>query len=64
MHLLVSESTGALSRAVTTLLSCLAKAVRAPEGHDSTVYGTGRASPKSFYLHAPRRGDLVGHRAR
>ena len=51
VHLLVSESTGALSRAVTTLLSCLAKAVRAPEGHDSTVYGTGRASPKSFYTH-------------
>ena len=49
--LLVSESTGALSRAVTTLLSCLAKAVRAPEGHDSTVYGTGRASTKSFYTH-------------
>ena len=51
VHLLVSESTGALSRAVTTLLSCLAKAVRAPEGHDSTVYGTGRASTKSFYTH-------------
>ena len=27
------------------------KFVRAPEGHDSTVYGTGRASPKSFYTH-------------
>ena len=51
VHLLVSESTGALSRAVTTLLSCLAKAVRAPDGHDSTVYGTGRASTKSFYTH-------------
>ena len=51
VHLLVSESTGALSRGITTLLSCLAKAVRAPEGHDSTVYGTGRASPKSFYTH-------------
>ena len=25
--------------------------MRAPEGHDSTVYGTGRASPKSFYTH-------------
>ena len=36
---------------IATLLSCLAKAVRAPEGHDSTVYGTGRASPKSFYTH-------------
>ena len=51
VHLLVSESTGALSRGITTLLSCLAKAVRAPEGHDSTVYGTGRASTKSFYTH-------------
>ena len=51
VHLLSSESTGALSRVVTTLLSCLAKSTRAPEGQDSTAYGTGRASPKSFYTH-------------
>ena len=51
VHLLSSESTGALSRGVTTLLSCLAKSTRAPEGQDSTAYGTGRASPKSFYTH-------------
>ena len=48
VHLLASESTGAVSRGVTTLLSCLAKSVLAPDGHDSTVYGAGRASAKSF----------------
>ena len=51
VHLLATESTGALSRGVTTLLSALAKSTRGPDGHDSTVYGTGRASPKSFYTH-------------
>lgn len=51
VHLLATESTGALSRGVTSLLSMLAKSVRGPDGHDSTAYGTGRASPKSFYMH-------------
>ena len=51
VHLLASESTGAVSRGVTTLLSCLAKSVLAPDGHDSTVYGAGRASAKFFYTH-------------
>ena len=51
VHLLAAESTGALSRGVTSLLTMLAKSVRGPDGHDSTTYGTGRASPKSFYMH-------------
>ena len=51
IHLLAAESTGALSRGVTSLLTMLAKSVRGPDGHDSTTYGTGRASPKSFYMH-------------
>ena len=33
------------------LLRALAKRVASPEGHDATVYGTGRASPKSFLRH-------------
>ena len=33
------------------LLRALAKRVASPEGHDATVYGTGRASPKPFLRH-------------
>ena len=33
------------------MLRALAKRAGMPEGHDSTVYGAGRASPKSFLRH-------------
>ena len=48
VHLLVTESSGALSRCTMRMLRALAKRAGMPEGHDSTVYGAGRASPKSF----------------
>ena len=44
MHLLATESTGALSRPVILLLKTLAKATQGTAGHDSTQYGLGRAS--------------------
>ena len=50
-NLLATESTGALSRTVIQLLHALAKSTLTPEGHDSTVYGTSRASPRSFFPH-------------
>ena len=51
VHLLVTESSGALSRCTMRMLRALAKRAGMPEGHDSTVYGAGRASPKSFLRH-------------
>ena len=51
VHLLASESTGALSPDVIRLLRELAKTARGTDGHDSTVYGLSRASPKSFFPH-------------
>ena len=51
VHLLVSESTGALSPDVIRLLRELAKTAQGTSGHDSTVYGLSRASPKSFFPH-------------
>ena len=51
IHLLATESSGALSSSTVRLLRALAKRVASPEGHDATVYGTGRASPKSFLRH-------------
>ena len=52
VHLLASESTGALSRAVILLLKVLAKSTQEVQGHDSTPYGIGRASsPRSFFPH-------------
>ena len=50
-NLLATESTGALSRTVIQLLHALAKSTLTPEGHDSTVYGTSHASPRSFFPH-------------
>ena len=51
VHLLASESTGALSPAVILLLKALAKSTQEVQGHDSTPYGLGRASPQSFFPH-------------
>ena len=51
VYLLATESSGALSPALVKMLRCLAKSTLDPDGHDSTPYGTGRASPKSFYPH-------------
>ena len=63
VHLLASESTGALSRAVIPLLKALAKSTQEVQGHDSTPYGLGRASPGPI-LPAPHRCRLVCHCAR
>ena len=49
--LLGCESTGALFTAFTLLLKALGRAANAPGTHDSTVYGSGRASPQGFYAH-------------
>ena len=51
VHLLATESTGAVSSAVIKLLHALAKSTQTAEGHDSTVYGNSRASPRSFFPH-------------
>ena len=51
MHLLATESTGALSRPVILLIKTLAKATQGTAGYDSTQYGLGRASPQSFFPH-------------
>ena len=45
------ESTGALFTAFALLLRTLGKASTAPGTHDSTVYGSSRASPKGFFAH-------------
>ena len=49
--LLVTETTGALSKMLVRLLRALERTTMLPDGNDSTVYGTGRASPRSFYAH-------------
>ena len=49
--LLVSESTGALSASVVYLLRMLARTASLPTGNDTTVYGTSRTSPQSFFPH-------------
>ena len=51
VHLLAAESTGALSAAFVKLLKHLDRVAKTPGGHDHTVYGTGRASPRSFFRH-------------
>ena len=40
-----------VSSAVIKLLHALAKSTQTAEGHDSTVYGNSRASPRSFFPH-------------
>ena len=49
--LLASESTGALSPTFDAALHTLDKLSRLQTSHDSTVYGIGRASPRTFYTH-------------
>ena len=49
--LLVTETTGAFSPTLNAALHALGKQARAPTTHDSTVYGTSRASPRGFYAH-------------
>ena len=52
VHLLATESNGALSPAVVLLLHALAKFTHDAQGHDPTpYYGLGRASPRSFFPH-------------
>ena len=50
-HLLASETTGALTPEVIRLLHALDKSTKDAQGHDSTQYGLGRASPQSFFSH-------------
>ena len=51
MTLLASESTGAVSPTFYEALRILDKDSRLATTHDSTIYGTGRASPKRFLTH-------------
>ena len=54
VHLLATESNGALSPAVVLLLHALAKFTHDAQGHDPTpYYDLGRASPRSFFPHQP-----------
>ena len=49
--LLALESTGAMATSFRMLLRVLGRQAVAPGTHDSTVYGTARSSPRSFYPH-------------
>ena len=49
--LLVTETTGAVSSDFAALLRALAATARRADTHDSTEYGSARASPASFYPH-------------
>ena len=51
VHLLASESTGALSPYFIKLMRSLAKAAKLPEANDTTIYGSARTSPRSFFEH-------------
>ena len=50
-YLLVTEPTGACSHELTRLLRAISKAVGLPGIYDSTIYGSSRASPRSFFPH-------------
>ena len=50
-YLLVTEPTGACSHELTRLLRAISKAVGLPGIYDSTIYGSSRASPRSFFAH-------------
>ena len=59
--LLACESTGAISPSFHRALCTLGKLARLATSHDSTVYGIGRASTRSFTAHhlaAPRPGVI------
>ena len=49
--LLVAETTGALSPNVIFALRSCARVASMPTGNDTTVYGTSRTSPQSFFSH-------------
>ena len=49
--LLTAESTGALAPSFRALLRILGRQAVAPGTQDSTVYGTARASPRTFFAH-------------
>ena len=49
MHLYVLEPSGACDPALTSLLRTISKSVGLPGIQDSTVYGTSRASSRSFF---------------
>ena len=51
VHLLVTETTGAFSSSLDTLLRALGTAARAPDACDTTRYGSSRSSPRTFYAH-------------
>lgn len=51
VHLLVSEPSGACDPATVRLLRDTSKAVGLPGIHDSTIYGSSRASTQSFFYH-------------
>ena len=51
VHLLASESTGALSDYFIKLMRSLAKTAKLPEANDTTIYGSARTSPRSFFEH-------------
>ena len=51
MLLLVAETTGALSPNVIFALRSCARVASMPTGNDTTVYGTSRTSPQSFFSH-------------
>ena len=51
VHLYVLEPSGACDPALTSLLRTISKSVGLPGIQDSTVYGTSRASTRSFYYH-------------
>ena len=61
VHLLASESTGALSPYFIKLMRSLAKAAKLPEANDTTIYGSARTSPRSFFEHYV--SAISGHRA-
>ena len=50
-HLFVLEPSGACDPALTSLLRTISKSVGLPGVQDSTVYGTSRASTRSFFYH-------------
>ena len=51
VRLLVCEPTGACNPTLTRLLRDTSKAIGLPGIHDTSVYGTSRAAPRSFFPH-------------
>ena len=49
--LATTETTGAFCQGIDRALRALSAQSRLPTTHDSTVYGTARASPRTFHAH-------------